>query len=124
MAGPFAYKSGFGPTPAPSEDVMIGWGGCTETLQALIDSGASGTTIPDKLVSKLALRKIGETKASGYNGQVERRNIYSADILFLGFTFNKHPVVAVPRTYALIGRDILNRYKTILDGPRREFAVE
>jgi len=93
-------------------------------LQALIDSGASGTTIPETLVPKLALRKISEIDTSGYDGRTARRSIYSADIVFLGFVFSKHPVVAVPRDYALIGRDILNRYKTILDGPRLEFAVE
>lgn len=125
MAGPFAYRSGFGPTPAPVEDVTIGWRGRVEPLQALIDSGASGTLIPDSLVAKLALRKIGEVKASGYDAsKVEPRDLYAADIVFLGFRFDRHPVVAVPRTYVLIGRDLLNRYKTTLDGPRLEFVVE
>lgn len=120
----FPYKLGYGSTPAPVEDVTFGWQGRTETVGALIDSGASATTIPESLVPKLGLRKIGELNASGYDGQTEKRSIYSADIAFLGFTFNKHPVVAVPRPYALIGRDILNRYKTTLDGPVLQFAVE
>lgn len=123
MAGPFAYRSGFGFTPAPAEDVMISWRGRTEHLQALIDSGASGTLIPESLVSKLSLRKIATIKTSGYDGRVEWRSVYVADISFLGFTFDRHPVVAAPRTYALIGRDILNRYKTMLDGPRLEFSL-
>ena len=125
MAGPFPYKSGYGPTPAPVEDVTIGWRGRTEPLQALIDSGASGTLIPESLVTTLALRKIGEIRASGYNSsRVYVLNLYAVDIRFLGFRFDRHPVVAVPRTYALIGRDLLNRYKTTLDGQRLEFTVE
>lgn len=124
MAGPFPYKPGYGSTPAPAGDVTFGWQGRTEMVAALMDSGASGTTIPETLVSKLQLRKIGEINARGYNGQPELRGMYSADIAFLGFTFNKHPVMAVPRPYALIGRDILNRYKTTLDGPLLQFIVQ
>lgn len=125
MPGPFPYRSGFGSTPAPAGDITISWHGQADRLQALIDSGASGTVIPDSLVSKLSLRKIDEIRASGFDGKVEIRGVYVADIDFLGLRFNRHPVVAGPnRTYALIGRDILNRYTTTLYGPRREFAIE
>jgi hypothetical protein len=54
--------------------------------------------------------------------------IYRVDLDFLGIPFAGH-VVAVPgppgdRLYALIGRDILNRYQTLLDGPASQFTVQ
>ena len=123
MPGPFPYKTGFGRTPAPICDVVISWEGQSKPLIALIDSGASGTLIPDSLAIELNLRKIGEQKTVGYNEQVEVHNRYVATITFCGLELPRFPVVGVRnRTTGLIGRDILNRHITILHGPRLEFS--
>ena len=119
MPGPSPYRQGFGRTPAPVFDVAISWQGQRRVLEALVDSGASGTIVPESLALDLNLRKIGERTISGYDHRPERRSQYAVDIDFLGLLLRNFPVVAVPnRTYALIGRDILNRYVTTLDGPR------
>ena len=126
MPGPFPYRSGFGfgRSPAPVCDVVISWGGQSKPLEALIDSGASGTVIPDSLAIELNLRKIGEERARGYSEQVQVHNRYVADINFYGLMLRRYPVVGVPnRTTGIIGRDILNRYVTTLHGPRLEFSL-
>ena len=93
------------------------------TVPALIDSGASGTLIPESVVSGLSLRKIGERRASGVYSPPRMVPIYKVDLDFVGFDFQNHPVSTQPRDYALIGRDVLNRYLTELNGPRLEFSA-
>ena len=125
MPGPFPYQRGFGSTPAPICDITVSWEGRTLTVPALIDSGASGTVIPDSLVTPLSLRKIREIPVTGVEGRRELRSMYVVDIGFLGFQFPSHPVIGIPRrTFALIGRDILNRHTATLRGRTLEFSVE
>lgn len=54
--------------------------------------------------------------------------MYLVDLTFLGIAFPNHLVFAPPppgdKAYALIGRDILNRYETMLDGRRLQFTVQ
>jgi hypothetical protein len=47
------------------------------------------------------------------------------NIDFLGLLFPDHPVTELDpaRQFALIGRDILNRYQTLLNGPASEFSI-
>lgn len=124
MAGPFPYQWGFGSTPAPAFDLALSWRGKTRVVRALVDSGASGTTIPTSVVSELALRKISEARVSGAIGSAEPRSVYVVDLDFVGVLLSNHPVVALAeKEYALIGRDILNRYVTTLNGPALEFSV-
>lgn len=110
--------------PAPVSDITISWQGQQKMLEALIDSGASGTIIPASLVDELNLRKIGETVVRGYDDRQETRNRYAIDVNFLGLIIRNFPVVSVPnRTYVLVGRDILNRRTTTLHGPQLEFTL-
>ena len=124
MPGPFPYQNGYGPTPAPACQLILSWGSKTRTINALIDSGASSTTIPISCVLPLSLRKIGEKNISGaINNTRHPVGVYEVNISFLGLTFSAHPVSALQKDYALIGRDILNIYTTILNGTRREFNL-
>ena len=139
MPGPFPYQLGaivrssqrqifFGTRPAPVCDVRISFLGSFEIVPALIDSGASRTCIPDQLALRLSLRKLNDkVNVSGAVGPGEIRPLYKADLNFLTLDFPNHVVVSLPgaeREHILIGRDILNRYITILDGPQRQFSIE
>jgi len=50
------------------------------------------------------------------------------NLTFLGFVFPNHLVFAPPppgdKAYALIGRDILNQYRSLLDGPASQLTVQ
>jgi len=121
---PLAYRAGFGSTLAPVLDIHVSWGARSVPLQALVDSGASTTLIPVRLVNDLGLRKIKESAVSGYDGRKERRGVYVVNLEFSGLMFLNRPVVAIPnRDYALVGRDILNSHVTTLDGPRLELSI-
>lgn len=94
-------------------------------MPALIDSGASGTLLPPFVTADLGLRKIGERKMSGAFGPPRFGSIYVVNLDFLGFIFRDYPAAVSPeeRAYALVGRDVLNRYLTTLNGPSEELSV-
>lgn len=119
-----SYRSGYGPTAAPVCEITVSFGDRSEIIPALIDSGASTTHIPERLVRVLSLRKIRDVRVTSANNQTEYRAQVVANLDILGFVFPNHPVTALPRPHALIGRDLLNRYLTILDGPQKRFSIE
>jgi hypothetical protein len=125
MPGPFPYLAGFGSTQAPACRLTIRWGGRNEEIQALIDSGASKTGIPESIVQILNLRKISENSVGGaVTKQRYICSVYVTDLEFLGLSFQSLPVYGLPHEYALIGRDILNRYITTLHGPELQFSLD
>ena len=95
------------------------------SVPALIDSGADQTCIPgDKcralgpVVKARPIRVIGPTSS-------KRLVACDVDLLVGGTLFASLEVIVLEHLqYALIGRDILNRYKLILDGPNLEWTVE
>ncbi|MCH8041214.1 MAG: retroviral-like aspartic protease family protein [Nitrospinae bacterium] len=124
MPGPFPYLPGFGPTQAPACRLRVTWNGRSEEIDALIDSGASNTTIPEVIAKILNLRKVGEELVGGaVTSQREMRNLYVTNLDFLGLNFPSHPVFGLPKDYALIGRDILNLYITTLHGPNQQYSL-
>jgi|SRR3990167_9042766 len=125
MPGPIPYRDGFGTTRAPACDIALSWRGKTVTVTALVDSGASGTLIPRSAVDDLALAKIGERGVRGIDSPSRLKPMYRVNIDFLGLLLENHAVTLLEdREFALVGRDILNRYRTLLNGPALEFSVE
>ncbi len=53
----------------------------------------------------------------------EDRGVYVVNIEFLGFRFTNHPVISLDKEYAIIGRDILNRYIALLHGPNLQYTI-
>ena len=103
MPGPFPYLPGFGPTQAPACRLRVTWNGRSEEIDALIDSGASNTTIPEVIAKILNLRKVGEELVGGaVTSQREMRNLYVTNLDFLGLNFPSHPVLAFPRITLLL----------------------
>jgi len=123
MAGPFPYRPGFGPLPAPAHEVTISWRGRPLVLEGLIDSGASRTVIPESLVDDLNLRKIAEVSVRGYAGPAEIRSVYNVHFDLAGLVIANLPVTVAPKTYVLVGRDVLRRYTTTLYGRQSEFTL-
>jgi len=136
MPGPFPYRvtasvlsSGtpieFG-IPAPVCDVTVSFRGNLETIPALFDSGATRTVLPHRLVALLNLIQLNDdVEVTVANGNKSKRSLYMADLSFLGLSFPRHIVLTLEnRHHMLIGRDILNRYKTTLDGPADQFSLQ
>lgn len=110
--------------PAPALIVELKWGARSESLLALIDTGADATFIPEGIVKNLNLRRITKRPAlvrglgKGYSYR------YVVDISFSGFSSPKMPVLELPDPdlqFPIIGRDIMNRFIIKLDGPNQNF---
>lgn len=90
--------------------------------EAKIDSGADMTAIPEDLVNALGLIPAREIPTKGYKKGEQTHHTYFVDVSLDGHSFYTE-VMAVERTNVLIGRDILNQLKLILDGKNLNFDI-
>lgn len=106
----------------------------TETVMALFDTGASRTSIDNKLAQHLGLTPVGLSTTHTAAGPVPCTN-YVADISFPGtklepfsnlpigscdlpFTINGSTIELTPQNFGiLIGRDIMTRWHITWHGP-------
>lgn len=81
-----------------------------EKVNAVADTGADMTIIPEKVIESLGNLIEGEIRCRGVNG-IAIRKTYLVNITVGNYNFNRLEVVAIAQDYALIGRDILNKNK-------------
>jgi predicted aspartyl protease len=124
VSGPIPYERGFG-LPAPICKILVSWNGESEIVDAVLDSGASRTVIPSRLIDLLKLRQTGTGKVGGAFTPQVKRPWYQADVVItlLNKEFPALTVYAQDKEYALIGRDVLNKQYLILDGPEETFSL-
>jgi len=89
-----------------------------------IDTGASHTVIPDYLVNTLNLKKTDETIVKSVTGMETTHYNYSVSIEIGGIKFDSFEVVAMPKDYVLLGRDLINLWKLEIDGKTETYAIE
>ncbi len=87
-------------------------------IPAKVDSAADRTVIPLQLATQLALDEIEQRPFAGLGSIVTTLSIYRAVLTIRGLT----PIVAdtagAPgEPQVLLGRDVLNLYRLVLDGP-------
>lgn len=122
-----SYDSSIDP-PAPILDVTVSnpHNPTVGTIEekALIDSGAFKTVIPEECVCRLRLLPVRPFSPKGYKIQKKKQEHYSyiVKISFKGLTFVIE-AIAVNRKNVLVGRDILNDLKLILDGKNLNFEI-
>jgi predicted aspartyl protease len=92
-------------------------------IEAKIDSGADITVLPQNVVRELRLIPAGRVTVSSFDGQEERKYTYFLNLHFGNFKFSMVEVVGAKRRDALLGRDVLNLLKTILDGKTMNFEL-
>lgn len=90
--------------------------------EALIDSGAFMTAIPEDFVGELEIFPASEVSTKGYKEEEQTHLTYFVDVSFNGYSFYTE-VLAVKRKNVLLGRDILNQLKVILDGKNLNFDI-
>lgn len=91
--------------------------------QALIDSGADGTCIPQRIADELGLQHVDETDVQGITGPRERAPVYAASVRIEGIGKFIVRASAVGGE-VLLGRDIINRWRLLLDGPNKVFDIK
>ena len=106
--------------PAPVVPVRLGAPGGPQSaaLDGKIDTGTDLCSIPERLVVELDLPPIRSVRAIGVTGSARDVVVYRVDVEVDGLVFPRVETLAVDRTYALLGRNLLRMLIVRLDGPR------
>jgi hypothetical protein len=116
----YAYTTFSGP-PAPFVHVTVGdpnTGTVSVEVPAQIDSAADRTVIPGALIDALGLTQSGSLLVAGLGSVIQSCPTYIADV---GIRSLPAVTVKVLRAdgepHVLLGRDVLNQFRILLDGP-------
>jgi hypothetical protein len=116
----FLYNSQIQP-PAPFVLVALSnplTGAEAINVPAQIDTAADRTLLPSSIVEQLMLPAIGSMPIGGVGGAIATMKLYA--VLLAGPTQPSRAVevVAHPNeAWVLLGRDVLNSHRVVLDGP-------
>lgn len=89
-----------------------------QQLTALIDTGADGTILPITILNAVGAKYANTVRMRGVTGNRQWVDRYKVRLQVGEVVVNGVDGVAGPATgEAIIGRDVLNHLKLILDGP-------
>src|SRR5207244_1094421 len=92
-------------------------------LSGLVDPGASGLVLPEKLVQELGLPIVGKVKVRYANNQTARRDlVQEADLRLMGRAGVFTAVVEPRRRTALIGAIVLEELDFLVDCGRQRLV--
>lgn len=110
--------------PAPSLKVKLTRPFSNHSLefQAKLDTGADMTVLPQHAIGELGLIPASRVSVSSFDGREVWRYTYFVNLSFRNFEYRMVEVIDAKRRDALLGRDVLNRLKTVLDGKTLSFS--
>ncbi len=114
----WSYHDAWSP-PAPSLPVLVSVPGSpvTVSVRAWIDSGADISVVPISLARQLRLPRVGVVRVSGFRDGGAETPTYAASV-FLPAPGGAHTIEVVADGHELLlGRDVLNHCRLLLDGP-------
>ena len=121
----YKYSKNFNP-PAPVIELSVSTPlpySSTSSI-ALVDSGADITVIPEQIISRLKLRRVDFMLASGFGEGVSEAIVYSAALSIEGISEPLvYRVLSWSEDYALVGRDLLNKFIAVLNGLSQELSL-
>lgn len=91
----------------------------TKTFQidAKIDTGADISALPASILGELGLPMVSKLMIEGYDGALATVSTYAALLEVGTVRFRVQEIIAIPESYALLGRDVLNHFYLYLRGP-------
>ena len=123
----FRYVAEIEP-PAPFVVVSIGhpcdsqW---LDQLAARVDSAADRTIIPISIAEALQLEPSRELLMEGLGGHQVRLPAFAVQMRIQGLTaFDLEVASHSAEAIVLLGRDVLNRYRLLLDGPNQKLEID
>lgn len=122
----FVYRYAAGDPPAPGVLLNLAHpvtGRRTEGVPALVDTGADLSVLPDRLVTDLGLLRVDEQVVEGFDGGPRVLSVYLVILQVRDLPPVEVRVVRGDVTNAILGRDVLNRYKVTLDGPGQVMTI-
>lgn len=93
-------------------------------LPAQLDTAADRTVIPETLVRELALPRTGTITVQGIGGIISTMALHRAELVVPGQAALDIEVASnANEPWVLLGRDILNSMRIVLDGPQLVLEV-
>ncbi len=93
-------------------------GRLVEKLPAQVDPGADRTVIPERLVGLLDLVPLDKLWVEGLGGQGSWLSTYRMELILHDLSPQLVEVFAhAEESHILLGRDVLNQHRLLLDGP-------
>lgn len=86
------------------------------SVEAKLDTGADITALPSAFIEEMDLQQINILDVIGYSGERLQVPTYKAVVEIEGTSLHIE-VIGYSDTFALLGRDVLNRFRLLLDGP-------
>lgn len=115
------------PAPIVVAKVSKPYSAIYEERKAKIDTGADMSVIPNEWVEEWSLLPAGTVEVFGYDKKGkkvgEEKPTYFVNVSFNGFSFDFVEVVSADRKDVLIGRDVINKLKILLDGKNLNFEI-
>ena len=81
------------------------------------------TVIPNTVVRDLNLQPVSLAPSRGFGSSVLERMVFSASVSLLQEEAEAARVLGWDEDYALVGRDLINGWKLVLDGPAQAFSL-
>jgi len=89
----------------------------------ILDTGADRSALPESVIAEMDLVQTGITDVGVFGGGRISTNTYSAILTVFGREFRMEKMVGESGRLGTIGRDLLNEFFLMVDGPKRRFAV-
>ena len=100
-------------------------GDVLSAIPAQIDSGADRTVLPLSIAKAMNLEPIGNVLIGGFGGTITAIPTYA---VLLGVHTLPERLIEViahaEESWVLLGRDVLNGLRIVLDGPRLKLEIE
>jgi hypothetical protein len=114
--------------PAPFVNVTVRCpttGTSVKDIPAQIDPAADRTVVPGGVVSALNLVQVGRFLFEGFGGAIMQLPVYLLAVQIHDLPpLEIRAVVGEKEPYVLLGRDILNNYRVLLDGPGQAVEID
>ena len=121
----FPYDETYDPAaPVCQINLSVASTGLSVSLPAIIDTGADATIVPLEYLRQIGARRVFEAGLRSQWGERRRVYLYLIDLRLGEFTLPGVYVVGDDRgDEVVLGRDVLNRLRLLLDGPKRVSQV-
>jgi hypothetical protein len=93
-------------------------------VPAQLDTGADRTVMPEKLVQALGLPRIGRFEMEGLGGAIHVLFSFAVLLRVHDLSFQRLEAIACSdEEWILLGRDVLNNHRIVLDGPQLALEI-
>jgi hypothetical protein len=120
------YDSDFSP-PAPVLEITVyhpKMAGIETEVRAQLCPGSDISVLPESAADAIGLQRDGELEVESYDGLMARVPLCVVKLEVAGEMLPPMSVVVMPRSLAILGRDVLNYFILTLNGKDLTFELK